>query len=266
MSLRHASGGAVGAVALSWRLFHRTVGARYRRSFVGYFWMLAPPVLVGGIASLAARAGALNAGATGLPHFLFAIIGVVIWMTFAEAFEAPYHSIEEARPYLTRVNFPREAVVLARLYENIVAASVRLALILALLTLFGLLSFASAGAAAASVATAGLLGAGLGAMLAPFMVLFSDLRDTLKLGIAYGIFISPALYEPRGGLFGAVINANPLAPVMNFARDAAAGVAFESGTAFAIVLGLSLLLGWAGIAIYKTSSVIIVERMLLGGR
>lgn len=266
MSLRGAIIRAVGAVGLSWQLFRRTVGARYRRSFLGYFWMLAPPVLVGGIASLAAQAGALNSGATGLPHFLFAIIGVVIWMTFAEAFEAPYSSIEEARPYLTRVNFPREAVVLARLYENIVAASVRLGLILALLALFGLLTIPAVGAAIASVATAGLLGAGLGAMLAPFMVLFSDLRDTLKLATAYGIFISPAMYEPGGGVFGAVVNANPLAPVMNFAREVAAGGSVDSAVAFAIVFGVSLLLGWAGIAVYRTSSVIIVERMLLGGR
>lgn len=242
------------------------MGARYRKSFFGYFWMLAPPLFVAGAASLAVSAGALNTGSTGLPHFLFTLIGVVVWMTFSEGFEAPYLSIEEARPYLTRINFPREAVVLARLYENIVSASVRLALLVVFLAIFGMATPISILAVTASLAAALLLGAGAGALMAPFMVLFSDLRDIMKLVLAYGIFVSPALYQPSAGLFGAIVNANPLAPVMTLAREAAAGVPLDSLPAFLTVLAVGAALAFAGLAVFRVSSAIIVERMLLGGR
>lgn len=266
MSARRAASRLAHVARLSSHLFKRTVGARYRKSFLGYFWMLAPPLLVSGVASLAVSAGALNSGSTGLPHFLFTLIGVVIWMTFAEAFEAPYQSIEEARPYLTRINFPREAVVLARLYENIVSASVRAALLIVLLVVFGAGSFIGALGSLLGITTALLLGAGVGALMAPFMVLFSDLRDVMRLVIAYGIFISPAMYQPRDGLFGAIVSANPLSPVMGLSRQAASGAPLDSLPTYAVVLAAATVLGVAGIAVFRISSAIIVERMLLGGR
>jgi lipopolysaccharide transport system permease protein len=266
MSPRQSLKRMMRALRLSAHLFQRTVGARYRRSFFGYFWMLAPPLFVSGVATLAVNAGALNVGADGLPRFLFTTIGVVVWMTFAEGFETPHAAIEEARPYITRINFPRESVLLAKLYEGFVTTSVRFALLVFLLVVFGRVSVVSVGCLAAALASAMLVGVGAGALFAPFSVLFTDLRDTMKLLIANGIFASPALYTPHKGVFGMVVNANPLAPPMVLARQAAAGMPLEILPAFLTVLVAGVLLTVAGISVFRLSSTIIVERMLLGGR
>jgi lipopolysaccharide transport system permease protein len=253
-------------LSLSVHLFARSVGAKYRRSYIGYFWMLAPPLFVSGVATLAVKAGALNVGSTGLPQFLFTTIGVVTWMTFSEAFETPYAAIEDARSYLTRINFPREVVVLAKLYETGVNTLVRLALLIVLLALFGLLTPLSVACVGGGLACATLLGVGLGALAAPFQVLFSDLRDTLRLVLTNGIFASPALYAPQAGVFAMVVNANPLAPPMVLARQAAAGAPLDALPAFLAVLAAGVVVTVVGISVFRVSSTIIVERMLLGGR
>lgn len=251
---------------LSAHLFKRTVGARYRRSYLGYFWMIAPPLFVSGVATLAVRAGALSSTSSGLPQFLFTTIGVVVWMTFSDTFETPYAAIEEARPYLTRINFPREIVVLAKLYETGVTIGVRLALLYALLFLFHRASPVSLAGVTGALFCALALGMGAGALIAPFSVLFSDLHDFTRLAIGYGMFASPALYAPRSGIFAMVVNANPLAAPMVLARETAAAAPLDDLPAFLAVLAVGLALVVVGMCVFRLSSTIIVERMLLGGR
>src|SRR6185312_5797041 len=94
------------AAALSVQIFRRTVGAKYRKSFLGYFWMIVPAVLISGGVSLANLAGAINPGVTALPYPLFVFVGTMLWLIFAELLDIPYQAFDNARSYLTRVNFP----------------------------------------------------------------------------------------------------------------------------------------------------------------
>ena len=111
------------AIRLAGQIFHRTIGAKYRKSFLGYFWMIVPAVVIGGGVSVAKLSGTINPGVTGLPYPLFVFIGVIIWMIFVELLDVPYQAFDGARSYLTRVNFPREAVVLVQVYESLVGAA-----------------------------------------------------------------------------------------------------------------------------------------------
>src|SRR5688572_5136401 len=112
---------ACGSVlSLSWRLFVPTIGAKYRKSFLGYFWTVAPALLITAGVTLANRAGIINPGSTTLPYPLFVLIGILIWQIFAEAVEVPHHAFEGARSYLTRVYFPREAIIIAQLLESLI--------------------------------------------------------------------------------------------------------------------------------------------------
>jgi lipopolysaccharide transport system permease protein len=255
------------AVALSLQIFSRTIGAKYRKSFLGYFWMIVPVVVIGGGVSVAKLAGTINPGVTGLPYTLFVFVGVVIWMLFVELLDVPYLAFENARSYLTRVNFPREAIVLVQVYEALVGAVARYIFVCAVIAAYGLFSLAGALLLLLSIVTSILLGLGFGMLLAPFMILFEDLRNTIRLFVAYGIFVSAAFYAPHSGVFGRVVQYNPLSVVMTAAR---AGI--ETGSlisvppAFLIVGLLSVLLVVTGTILIRVALPIVVERMLIGGR
>lgn len=256
-----------GAIVLSWRLFVPTIGAKYRKSFLGYFWMLLPAVLITGGVSLAGHAGIITPGDTELPYPLFVFLGTVIWQIFAEALEVPYQAFEGARSYITRVYFSREAVILARFYEALIGALVRLAVVLALIAIFVGLSIKGAALVALCFAGAVLLGIGLGAILAPFMLLIADLYNTMKLVLTYGLFLTPAFYLPRGDdIFSLVIRWNPISPLMMYAREAAVTGALSSAMGLGITLVAGLALAVVGIALIRISAPIVIERMLLGGR
>ena len=264
---RARTAGAAAAVALSWRIFARTIGAKYRKQFLGYFWMVAPALLITGGVVLANDAGVVTPGATGLPLGLWVFVGTLLWQVFAEAVDVPHEAFEGARGYLTRVAFPREAIVLAQLYESLIGAGVRVTLALLVLAAVHGVGIAGAGVVALCFLGAVLLGLGLGALLMPFTQLFADLQSIKKHLLGYGLFLTPAMYRPQGdGLFATVVRLNPVSPLMDAAREGAAGVAVSQPVALAVVLAAGALATAGGLLLVRAVAPIVVERMLLGGR
>jgi lipopolysaccharide transport system permease protein len=255
------------AIRLAGQIFHRTIGAKYRKSFLGYFWMIVPAVVIGGGVSVAKLSGTINPGVTGLPYPLFVFIGVIVWMIFVELLDVPYQAFDGARSYLTRVNFPREAVVLVQVYESLVGAAARFIFLCVVLAAFGVFSFGGVLILLASIVTSVLLGLGIGMLLAPFMILFEDVRNTVRLFVSYGIFISAAFYAPHGGIFGRAIQINPLSIVMAAAREGVeTGGLTSVAPAFLVVTVVAVLLVILGTALIRIALPIVVERMLIGGR
>lgn len=252
---------------LSWRLFARTIGAKYRKSFLGYFWMVAPALFITAGVTLASHAGVINPGATVLPYPLFVLLGTLIWHVFAEAVEVPHLAFEGARSYLTRVFFPRESIILSQLFESLITTSVRLLLVL-LLLLFTLgADWRAIGWVCLSFYGTVLLGLGIGSLLMPFTLLFTDLQNSVKLFLTYGLFLTPAMYQPpKGGLFSVLLQLNPVWPLMSAARDGAAGASLTHPLAVTIALSAAVVMTIAGFLIVRASAPIVIERMLLGGR
>jgi lipopolysaccharide transport system permease protein len=260
-----ASSGAI--VSLAWRLFSRTIGAKYRKSFLGYFWMVMPALLITAGVTLASRAGVINPGSTLLPYPLFVLFGTLLWQVFAEAVEVPHQAFEGARSYLTRVRFPRESIIIAQLFEALITTAVRMALALVLLALVYGAGPRAIGLVVLSFSGAVLLGLGIGSVLMPFTLLFADLHNTIKLLLSYGLFLTPAMYQPQGdGLFATLVRLNPVWPLMDAARDGAAGIPLSHPTAFFVVLIGAVLTTIAGFALVRATAPIVIERLLLGGR
>ena len=254
-------------IVLSWRLFSRTIGAKYKRSFLGFFWMVTPTILITGGVSLAGTSGVINPGEITLPYPLFVFLGTIIWQTFVEALEIPYQAFEGARSYLTRVNFSREAIILVQLYESLINTAVRLLLAILLLIVFMGINWSSLFLVVLCFAGSVLLGLGLGSVLMPFTLLFADLHNTIKLITSYGLFLTPAFYTPnKEGFFSAIVRWNPISPLMNAIREAAASTPLTQPAVFTSVLLISTLLTILGIAFVRLSAPIVIERMLLGGR
>lgn len=256
----------VASLPLAWRLFRCTLDAKYRRSFLGYVWMVFPAMAITGGVSLASHSGVIRTGETALPYPLFLFVGILIWQVFVDAVDVSHKAFAGARSYLTKVNCPREAIVLAQLYETLIVAGVRLALLVALVTLFGDGGWRASGILTICFGGALVLGLGVGAHLMPFTILFGDLQQAVKVALTYGVFLTPAFYAPQGtGLFARILQYSPLAPLMTSARDAATGMAISQPGFLVAVLGFAVVVLVAGMFMVRLSAPILVERMLVDG-
>src|SRR4029077_15182700 len=123
---------------LAWRLFVRDVSAQYRQSILGYLWIFLPPLAASLPFSYLNAHGVAKIGNTPIPYAAYAIIGTTVWQVFADALNAPLRAVNAARGTLTRVNLPREALLLSALAQVGLGFLVRLVLLIGVLGWFRL--------------------------------------------------------------------------------------------------------------------------------
>jgi len=100
---------------LAWRLLVRDISAQYRQSFLGILWAFVPPVATEVGLTLANNAKVINISATDLPYPAYVMFSMTLWQTFVEALNGPMEAVTKAKGMLARINFPREALILAQL-------------------------------------------------------------------------------------------------------------------------------------------------------
>ncbi|MBX4994139.1 ABC-type polysaccharide/polyol phosphate export permease [Rhizobium binae] len=252
-------------VALAYQLFRPQLKAKFSRSFLGYFWIIFPIVVLTGAAYGAHQSGIVFAPDIDLPFFIFYMIGVVAWLNFGEALMLGVRSIEASRSFIARVRFPMLSIVLSQLFAMLVDGLIRL-LFVALISLFLGIGPLRVMFSCAIILFGTVFGVMLGAFIAPFALLVEDVKRVFQLFLSFGLLISPVFFQPRPGTtLETVLYFHPIAPIALPARKAMAGssVNVPFSIMFAlIVLGLLVV----GLRFFIKAKPLIVERMLLGGR
>jgi lipopolysaccharide transport system permease protein len=205
---------------LAWRLFVRDLRAQYRNSLLGYVWVFIPPLMASLPFVYLNSAGVLRMGDTPIPYAAYATLGTIIWQTFVDALNSPLRTANAARPILTRINFPREAILLSGLMQVGFSFLVRLAL---LVTVFA--AFALKPAPTAPLFFFGMLGVALtgfmiGLLLTPVGLLYGDVQQSLPIASTFLMLLTPVLYPvPASGLAALITALNPLTPLVTTTRD-----------------------------------------------
>jgi len=218
-------------------------------------------------ASLAGGIGLIDPGDVNLPYPLFVLLGTVLWQVFQDSVDVPYRAFEGARSYITRVNFPREAIVLVQLFELLITSLFRFVFtVLAMLIVIDVTVNAVASLFLCFI-TMILFGSALGTLIAPFMILIEDVNRIVRMFFSYGIFLAPVFISPNeNNIYSSVLKYNPLTPIMECAREAAAGVEVISLYPTTVIFIISVVGFVFGVLFLKKSAPLFIERMLLGGR
>jgi lipopolysaccharide transport system permease protein len=248
--------------ALAWRLFLRDIRAQYRQSFFGIAWAISPPLVTAAGFTLANNAGIINLGETPIPYPAYVMLGMVLWQTFVEAFNAPKVAIKTAKPLLDRVKFPHEAIILSQLGELFFNLGVKLLITLSIFLIFRApVSWHLIFSPLAFINLI-LLGVALGLLLVPIINLIQDISRTIDLIVLAWFFLTPVTYPmPNQGLLAIVTRLNPVTPLLTAARDLITTGTISAGISFwimATITPLLLVLGWI---VYRLSMPFIIERI-----
>lgn len=238
---------------LAWRLFLRDVSAQYRQSYLGYVWAFLPPLISSLTFVFLSSQGLFSSGKTGLPYAAFAMIGTLLWQVFVDALNAPVNALIQSKSMLAKINFPREAVVVAGIAMVLFNFLVRLVLLAGVLVFFrvkpdaGLLFFPIA------VLALILCGTAFGLAVAPLGALYGDIGRAIPLITSFWMLLTPVVYPARsGGLAGWLATWNPVSPLIMVARHSLTGDPLGPLGPFFWVLSASILVllaGWIGFRI-----------------
>jgi len=203
--------------------------ARYRRSVLGYVWLLLPMIASTLACVYLQSRRFVTFAPAGAPFAAYVLSGIALWQCFVDALNAPLHQLGQHRQIVLRSNVPHEAVMLAGLAEALLACAARFAVLVPVLVLLldvplqvGQL------AVLLGVLQLALLGFAIGVLLAPLGMLYQDVARGITLLSAFGFVITPVIYRAGDNAF---IAGNPVAVFLGSARAALLGTAVTHPTA-----------------------------------
>jgi lipopolysaccharide transport system permease protein len=205
---------------IAWRLFIRDVSARYRQTALGFLWAFIPPLAAALGLTLATRAEVIRIAATDLPYPAYVIISMTLWQTFAEAVNGPIQAVIEAKTLITKINLPREALILAKLADIGLNFLIKLLLIGAVFLWFGIQPGVYTISGVLAVVALIILGTAIGLFLAPLAALYLDIGKGMNLALGAWLFITPVFYpRPTGGMLANIVALNPVTALLVTARE-----------------------------------------------
>lgn len=247
---------------LAWRLMVRDISAQYRQSFLGIAWAFLPPIFMAVGFTLANDANVISVGKTDLPYPAYVTFSTALWQTFVEAINGPVQAVTLAKPMISRVNFPREAIILAKVGEVFFNFAIKLVLIVALFILFRIPVSWTVILAPVALVHLILLGTFIGTLLSPLGVLYQDVPKTLTMITGFWLFLTPVIYPvPNQGIFGVLVQLNPVTPLLVTTRELATTGIISNASGFwvvSILTFIGLLLTWIA---FRLAMPYVIERV-----
>ncbi len=247
---------------LAWQLFVRDTKAQYRQTFLGYIWAFLPPIATSITFMFLNSQNILSINDTRIPYPAFVLIGTTLWQTFVDALNSPLKLVQASRAMLAKINFPREALILAGLGEVFFNFAIRLLIIAYAIIRFDL--HPSSGIFFAPFGVLALISLGLmfGILLTPLGMLYQDIGRGLALITGFWMLLTPVVYPaPKKWPASLLSEWNPVSPLITVTRDwLSSGDAGHPAHLLAIVLVTPVLL-FAGWVIYRLAMPRLVERM-----
>ncbi|HEX8131722.1 MAG TPA: hypothetical protein VF527_21685 [Pyrinomonadaceae bacterium] len=228
---------------VAWRLFLHSLRAGYRQSWLGYFWLLLPPLATAATWVYLNAANILNVGQTNVAYPLYVLTGTLLWQVFAEALLSPLQQLSSARNILIKSRTPHEALLLAGVVEVLFNFAVRLVVLLPLFIWFKLQWNVSLLLVPVGVLSLLLAGFTIGLALTPLGLLYRDVSRGLSLFVGFWFFLTPVIYPlPTGWPASLPGTLNPITPLLVTTREWLTLGTLRPARGFVPVVGLSLLL------------------------
>ena len=247
---------------LAWRLMVRDISSQYRQTFLGYLWAILPPLATSLTFILLNHAKIFEIKNMRIPYPVFVMTGTIFWQLFVDALNAPLKMVSANKSMLSKVNFPKEALILSGVAQVLFSFFIKMFLLFATIILFRVSISWTVVFVPVIVFGFIILGTLIGVFLVPIGTLYQDIQQGLIILITLFMFFTPVVYlPPEKGIMAVIFKFNPLTPLLMSTRELmfAGSTAFFGKSILVIVAALFLTtLGWV---VYRISLPILIERM-----
>ena len=247
---------------LARQLSVRDIKAAYRQSYLGIIWAFLTPLATAVVWILLNASGTIQITDTGIPYPIFALSGTLIWSIMSEAIKAPLQTTNAAKGIMSKINFPKEALVISGVYKLLFNSSVKVLILISFVFILGVGFHTSLLFFPLVLLGAIFFGTTIGLFITPIGMLYKDVTKIITLGLQFLMYATPVVYSiPKEGIIKELMELNPITYIILTARDSIVGNEMNHLDSFFLVVGLCVPLFLVGIVFYRISIPIIVERL-----
>lgn len=248
---------------LGFRLFKRNIKALYRQSLLGFAWAIFPPLATAALWIFLRGNNVVIMEDTGVTYPVFVLIGTMLWQVFSDAILAPLAQVTENKIMLSKINIPREGLLLSGVYHLIFNTLIKvLLLVIVFLAYQQTVSISNLILVPVGLFALGLAGFSIGLMLTPLGMLYQDINRGLTILLPFLMYLTPTVYPaPRGGAIGLIMQLNPIATFITQTRNWLTAQPVYDMQFFWIYILLFVLLSLIALVVYRLSMPIIIERI-----
>ncbi len=254
---------------LAWRLFLRNLRGMYRQTLLGMFWIFLPPIANTAIWVFLRSRNVFDFGAAGaggdavaVDTTAYILTGMILWQTFVDALQMPLDTLNSHRGMVSKLNFPREALILQGLADLLFNLVIRLILLFPVFWYFEIALQPAMLLAIPLILLMVLHAVGMGLILVPIGSLYHDVPRFISVAIPFWMIITPIIYVLPNEFPGTLLNwLNPASPLLTSARDFLLMGGTEHIAATWVFSLAALPLFLLGLIIFRIAIPALVERM-----
>ncbi len=247
---------------LAKQLAVRDIKAQYRQSYLGILWAFITPLTTAFVWIFLNATGTIQLTDTGVPYPVYAFSGTLLWSIIKDAINAPTASTNAAKGMMSKINFPKEALIISGIYKLLFNSSVKIVLLIVFIFAFGIGFHPSLLLFPFAILGVIMFGTTIGLFLTPIGMLYKDVGKLVTMGLGLMMYITPVVYAiPKEGIMKTIMEYNPFTPLILTIRDFALGTDPVYLSYFLVLLLISIPLFFLGLLFYRISIPIIVERM-----
>jgi len=251
-----------GSHFLAWQFAKRDISSQYRQSYLGIIWLFLTPLASAAIWIFLNSSGTLAIADTGMPYPVYVFSGTLIWSMLLEAINSPTVSTNASRGILSKINFPKEALILSGIYKLLFNSSVKVVLLVVFIFVFGVGFHWSLLLFPLVLCCAILVGTAFGLMLTPIGLLYTDVSRLITMALSLVMYLTPVMYGiPDSGIMKAIMIYNPFTPLVTTLRDVTVGQDIQFLSYFIGLTGAGIVLFLISLVIYRISIPVIIERL-----
>lgn len=248
---------------LGFRLFLRNLKGIYRQSFLGIGWALLFPLATAALWVFLRGNNIVNMSDTGVSYPVFVLTGTMLWQIFSEAILAPLTQVTQNKTILSKINIPREGLLISGIYELLFNIVIKILLLLIIYGYFHqpiVLSsfiFVPVGIFALSLA-----GFSIGLILTPLGMIYQDVNRGLAVLLPFFMYLTPVVYPvPEKGNISLIMKLNPLSTLITQTRNWFTAQPVYDLEVFLIITIAFALLFLIFLVVYRLSMPMIIERI-----
>jgi lipopolysaccharide transport system permease protein len=247
---------------LAKQLAERDIKAQYRQSYLGILWAFIGPLTTAFVWIFLNNSGTVKLSDTGIPYPVFVFSGTLLWSIMIEAINSPMTSTNAARGIISKINFPKEALIISGVYKLLFNSSVKISLLIIFMLFYQVPISWSVFLFPFTLLAIIVFGTTLGLFITPLGLLYNDVSKAISFAFKFIMYVTPVIYViPKEGIMKIIMEINPLTPLLLTARNVLVGQQPQYLAYYFSIIGVSVLLLLVALVIYRISIPIITERI-----